>query len=152
MDYQKFVNQEVENIDGECGVVISFNDTHIVIKYPNVEKTYNPNIAFTNKYLSFVNDDLNLLINEDLEAKANIKKQEDEINAKKAKELLELKIKVKNLVKKLSRKNQILQDLFGSDFLYPPYVEFLRTFARYIEKEASTALYDYYYNYERYVS
>ena len=41
--------------------------------------------------------------------------------------------KINEHYKKISRKNRAMQALFGSDFKYPPYVEFVKKYRCYID-------------------
>ena len=53
MNNEKFLNQEIINKNNERGLVTFFDDDHIVIKYPNCDKIYCPEIAFKNDFLAF---------------------------------------------------------------------------------------------------
>ena len=49
MNKEQFLNKEIINKNNERGLVVSFDDEHIVIKYENEERTYCPDVAFKNK-------------------------------------------------------------------------------------------------------
>ena len=43
--------KKVVNKNNEVGVVLSFDNDHIIVKYPNDEKTYKPDIALKQVFL-----------------------------------------------------------------------------------------------------
>ncbi len=67
--------------NNELCVVLSFDNEHIIVKYPNDEKIYNHDIAFKTGLLAFKNKSLKRLIDQDLLDK--------DIGAKKKEELAE---------------------------------------------------------------
>ena len=77
MNKEQFLNKEIINKNNERGLVVSFDDKHIVIKYENEERTYCPDIAFKNKFLSFLDNSLNLSFYEDLSIKEELKLQHE---------------------------------------------------------------------------
>lgn len=138
MDKQHFMNKEIINKNNEKGIVVSFDDTYIVIKYQNEEKTYNPNIAFKNGFLSFIDKDLNNLLMEDVKNEEDKKIKEEELAVNNRKKTVARIKKLREVYWDLSFKNRRLKKLFGSDFVYPPLVEFIKKHKKYfvdIKKE-----------------
>lgn len=124
MNFNQFVGQEIVNANNENGTVVFCDETHIVVKYQNVEKTYYPSLAFNNMFLTFKRHELDSLIKEDLKKKDEQTKQNDALMAKNTQILNERRIRVNKIYKELYVKNCVMKSLFGSDFLYPPYVQF----------------------------
>lgn len=136
MDYKQFINQTIINSYDEKGIVVGFDDTYIVIKYKNEEKTYNRDIAFSNGFLAFTKKSLNLLINQDMNDKEELKKKRKEEIEKNNQFQLERRKKANRHYKKLSAKNRVMKALFGADFIYPPYVEFKKKYKNVIEDDS----------------
>ena len=132
MNNEQFINQEVININNESGIVISFDDDYVVVKYNNTEKTYSRDIVFSNKYLAFKEQSLNQMIQEDLLLKEKTKKQQEEQFSKNRETIIDRRNRINNIYKKLLHKNEIMKLLFGNDFLYPPYVEYIKKYKHYI--------------------
>ena len=141
MIYRQFLNKEVVNKNKEKGYVLSFDENHLAINYPDIrypddEKSYDPNIAFKNGYLTFIDKELNdlvlSLINERNKQKENeiglIEKNHDFI-VKRYKQVIK---RHHELVKKVS----ILKQLFGDDFIYPPYVAFMRKYEKMLPRRS----------------
>ena len=134
MDFNIFLNQQITNKKGDFGIVISFSNEEIVVRYACGDKSYNPQIAFKNNYLSFKSDTLNVEITSWI--KENTKKQDEE--KKEIEHNNELAVKkyktINTIYKELSKKNRVMQSLFGSDFKYPPFEEFCRVYKLQIDK------------------
>lgn len=75
--HHKNLSIKIGSIIKERGLVVSFDDETIVIKYENEERTYCPDIAFKNKFLSFLDNSLNLSFYEDLSIKEELKLQHE---------------------------------------------------------------------------
>ena len=133
MNKEQFLNKEIINKNNEKGVVIFFDDEHIVVKYQNEEKTYNPTVAFKNKFLSFLDKSLNLLIDKELFNKEESKVQQEQVAQNNHKIAINRYKKINEHYKKIARKYSIMQSLFGSDFRYPPFFEFLKKYKYYID-------------------
>ena len=146
MNYQPFLNQIVVNKEKQQGTVISINEDQVIInypdiRYPNDEKTYNTKIAFKNGYLSFTNDDLNTLMSSIIiSGEKEIEKQKAFINKNH-----DVIVKRHHLIIKqnqeLKKKLKILKQLFGDDFIYPPYVEFMKKYGKIIPRKNSLYLF-----------
>ena len=128
MDYTLFINKEIINKNNIKGIVISFDKEHIVIRYESDEKTYNPDIAFKSKFLSFVDDSLNTLIEENLFNKEQEQIQKEVTAKDNRRKAVNRTKKVREMYTKLERKNRMMMSLFGRDFLYPPYIEFKKKY------------------------
>lgn len=137
MNKEQFLNKEIINKNNERGLVVSFDDEHIVIKYENEEITYCPDVAFKNKYLSFLDCSLNLLINEDLSFKEELKFQHEKEAENNRRIVINRSKKINDLYKKISAKNTTLQSLFGRDFQYPPLIEFEKKYRCYITRRSN---------------
>ena len=66
MNYKKYINQKVINKNNEIGLVVSFDDEHITVKYLDRNITYNFEVSFKNKYLSFIDSNLQSLVEQNL--------------------------------------------------------------------------------------
>ena len=126
MNKEQFLNKEIINKNNEKGLVVFFDDDHIIIKYQTEEKTYFPEVAFKNKFLSFLDSALNILIEEDLNQKEEQRLQREKEVADNHRKVVNRSKKINELYKKISAKNNALQSLFGRDFQYPPFIEFER--------------------------
>ena len=128
MNNKQFINKEILNKNNEKGVVTHFDDEHIKVRYLDKETTYNVEVAFTNKYLSFVDSKINSFIEEKLH-KNEQEKIKKELTAEKNRQISIRRYKtVIEQYKKISQKNRLLQFLFGDDFIYPPYKQFKKKY------------------------
>ena len=134
MNREQFLNHEVINKNNQKGIVISFNERYIVIRYQDGDKTYNPDLAFKNGFLSFVGNNLNSLISNDLQSKDNAKAQKEKAIQKTKKEAIQRVKWINDRYQKLMKKWRYLKELFGSDFIYPPLEEFKKQYGPYINK------------------
>ena len=66
MNNEQYINQLVIDYKGEKASIVSLDDEHVVIKQNNELITYNTQIAFKNKALVFVNEELNKLMHQQL--------------------------------------------------------------------------------------
>ena len=137
MNKEQFLNKEIINKNNERGLVVSFDDEHIVIKYENEERTYCPDVAFKNKFLSFLDSTLNILIEEDLNQKEEQRLQHEKEVADNHRKVVNRSKKINELYKKISAKNNTLQSLFGRDFQYPPFIEFEKKYRCYITRRTN---------------
>ncbi len=133
MNKEQFLNKEIINKNNDVGVVISFDDEHIVVKYQNEEKTYCPDVAFKNKYLSFLDDSLNYLVDKELLNKEESEQLHEKVAQNNHKIAVNRLKKINELYKKMSMKNQVMKCLFGGDFQYPPFIEFVKKYKYYID-------------------
>lgn len=145
MTFNEFINAQVSNINNESGIVLSIDQEHVVIKYPNVEKTYNTEIVFKNKFLSFVSEELNKKM--DAYVNHRVKQEEEKkqlFQDNKDASILRQK-KVNEIYKKLALKNYLMKALFGNDFYYPPYEEFVKKYKHQIHIPKFRNYYSYRY-------
>ena len=128
MNYNKYLNQKIINKNGEEGIITTFNENYLVIKYKDGEKTYSPDVAIKNMFIFFLDKELQKEIND------NIKRKEDETHRKQRefednhKRAVALSKKVNTEYQELIDKCYVLQQLFGKDFVYPPYVRFVKRY------------------------
>ena len=94
------------------------------------QSLYRFDVAFKNKYLSFLDCSLNLLINEDLSFKEELKLQHEKEAENNRRIVINRSKKINEFYKKISAKNATLQYLFGRDFQYPPLIEFEKKYNR----------------------
>ena len=135
VNYSEFINQRIINKNGESGEVVFFSEDHITVRYPTGEKTYNPEVAMKNGFLLFADEKYQQLYNDELENKEMLKKNREEV-VRKIDADRPTKIKrVNKLNEQYEQKIRILRGLFGSDFVYPPYVEFLKKYKELITKK-----------------
>ena len=137
MNKEQFLNKEIINKNNEKGLVVFFDDEHIVIKYQTEEKTYFPEVAFKKKFLSFLDSTLNILIEEDLNQKEEQRLQHEKDVADNHRKVVNRSKKINELYKKISAKNNTLQSLFGRDFQYPPFIEFEKKYRCYITRRTN---------------
>ena len=138
MNNEKFLNQEIINKNNERGLVTFFDDDHIVIKYPNCDKIYCPEIAFKNDFLAFLDNSLNLLIKKDLTIKENLRLQHQKEAEENYLISVEKQKEIYKAYREIDAKNDFLLSLFGEDFEYPPYIEFVKKNRRYFSDETAT--------------
>lgn len=121
MDYQLFINQQVNDYKGESGYVVSFDKDHIVVQQNGELITYNPDIAFKKKALVFVDNEFNDLVNKDMNDRDNAlvlyQQKMDKIN----KEAIKRNKMASDKYIELEKKEKALKRLFGQDFVYPPF-------------------------------
>ena len=142
------INQEVLNSNSEKGIVISFDEEHIIIKYPNKEATYVTDIVLKNGFITFINPQLNKLVEEYKESKKQEELDKQAIKEKIEENAIELRKRINEMYKKLYYKNGIMKALFGYDFLYPPYNEFKKKYKNVITEPGFSL--DYYPYWRKY--
>ena len=128
MNYNQLINKEVINKNKQKGVVVSCDSQYIVVKYQNEEKTYNSDIAFKSKFITFADDNLNRLIEGDLSNKEKAENYNQELIEAIHKSVVTKNKRILDYYDKISEKNGVLQVLFGGDFLYPPYINFIKKY------------------------
>ena len=128
MNYNQFLNKEVINKNNQKGVVVSIDSQYLVVKYQNEEKTYNPDIAFKNKFITFIDDNLNHFIEGELMDKEKTNSYNQELVDAIHKSVVTKNKRILDYYDKISEKNGVLQYLFGGDFLYPPFVNFVKKY------------------------
>ena len=136
MNREQFLNKEIINKDNERGYVISFDNEHIIVKYQNEEITYSADGVFEIRYLSFTDENLNLLIEEYLSSKNQLDQQREKEVEDNHKIAITRYKKVNELYEKLFNKNRVMKALFGRDFIYPPFAEFEKKYRWYIAKSS----------------
>ena len=120
MDYKQFIDKTVITKNQDIGQTVSFDNERIIVRFNNGDKTYNPKVAFTNRFLTFKDEHLNHLINAEFVEKENqIIEQRDRAHKK----AITRYKKVNALYQQLKKKDQIMKQLFGRDFIYPPFKE-----------------------------
>ena len=134
MNYNDFLNKQVANKNKQVGVVLSFDNEHIIVKYPNDEKTYHPDIAFKTGFLTFKNKSLKRIIDQDLLDKDIATKKKEEELAENCRKYLIRRNKVNETYKRMYIKNRMLLALFGKDFIYPPMKEFEKKYKHLIDR------------------
>ena len=145
LNNNEFFKAKIINKNGESGEVVSMDEDHIIIAYLGGEKTYNPDVAIRNGFLSFVDASLQARYSEYLMNKDKALKEKEEMK-KKVDADRAVKIKrVNKINKQYERKMCVLQTLFGSDFIYPPYVKFIKNY-----KDLITRPEDFYRKFYRY--
>lgn len=128
MNFDEFINQKIINKRDEEGFVVSFNKERITINYDECEKSYNPDVALKNGFITFIDPSYQEKINRylvivDDESKKNeeLVAKNDRIAYKRSKDVLKKYVR-------LGEKAAVLKSMFGRDFLYPPYEEFKRKY------------------------
>ena len=124
----QFIGHSVVNKLGDKGVIETIDDEHVKVKYQEEDKTYNTHLTFTNGYLRFEDPSLKQKMDELLNEKA---KQEEEKNQKIIsihKEAVKRNRFIQEEYERLYYKAAALSQLFGPDFIYPPFVEFLEKY------------------------
>lgn len=124
LDYQKFINQQIVNKEGQTGKVVAFTKERITIEIGGVQKLFNPEIAFKCGAIKFVDDSLNQLVNQDINKSAAIKEAKQQKVEKIHKEAQRRNKRAIQRYKELCGEANLLQQVFGKDFIYPPLVEF----------------------------
>ena len=134
MNYESLIDEQIMNKNGQVGIITSFSEERITVRFGNEDKTYDTRIAFKNGFLSFPNKELNktFLMYLGLLDKKEEKLKQD-IDKNRADYLKKRKM-VNDIYRRLFRKNQVLQTLFGSDFVYPPFKRFKVKYALLIDK------------------
>ena len=146
MDYRVLINKTIRNKNGQVGIVVSFDEQHVVVRYGEVEKTYNPDVAFKNGFLCFTDETLNQLIYEESAVKEVQQRQQELEFENNNKAAVKRITHINKTFKTLLKKSQVMKSLFGSDFEYPPLIEFVKKYRLFINKEKGL-FNDYYYIY-----
>ena len=134
MNREKFINKEIINKDNQRGIVISFDENYLVIKYEKEVKTYSSDAVFKNQYVSFLDKHLNNLIDEEMNIKKRAEILEEENIKRTNRNAVQRNKKIDEIYNRLLDKSDTLQVLFGRDFIYPPLVKFKKRY-RYLLKE-----------------
>ena len=134
MNYKQFLNKEIINKNNERGVVTSFDHQYLVVRYQKEEKTYNPDIAFKSQFITFIDDGLNIAVKEYLLNKEKENKQDQELAEAIHKNIVTKNKRIMDYYDKISEKNGVLHVLFGGDFIYPPFVNFVKKYWQIISK------------------
>ena len=128
MNREQFVNKEIVNKDNQKGIVVSFDENLLVVRYEKEQKTYSPDIAFKSKYLSFLDEGLNKLIDEYISNKEQEESEKEQTRIRNHSLAIARNKRVSEGYAKLSAKNDVLHHLFGKDFEYPPFVKFMKQY------------------------
>ena len=128
MNNEQYINQLVIDYKGEKASIVSLDDEHVVIKQNNELITYNTQIAFKNKALVFVNEELNKLMHQQLNAANEIVVATQQKLEKTNKEAIKRNAMAHKKYCELEKKEKYLRKLFGHDFIYPPFVEFKKKY------------------------
>ena len=128
MNYKQFLNKKVISKNNEQGVVTKFDDEHISIKYLDKEITYNFEISLKNKFLIFADANLQSLIDKYLLNEEDKKLQKEKLFEDNNKIAIKRNKTITEQHKKLFQKYKELCFLFGKDFIYPPYKEFVKKY------------------------
>ncbi len=129
----------------EEGVVTSFDETYIIVKFISEEKKYRWDVAFISKSLSFIDKELNKTIYVELLRREGIRNAKEDALKEIKKEAIAKVKHINELYEKLSLKNEMMKCLFGSDFLYPPYVNFKKKYKGMITEHKGGNYKSYYY-------
>lgn len=124
MNYLEFLNKEVINKENEKGVVVSFDDINIKIRYFDKEKIYSTKISLKNKYLRFLDEKLNNIIEEEFKEKETHKVERTNHEGRNNKFQFKSE-RDKEIYCELIYKDMKLKELFGYDFEYPPLKKFI---------------------------
>lgn len=128
MNYQLFLNQAVVNKRNESGIVKSIDETYIVVEYKDKTQSYNREIAFKNKFLIFNDPKLNQMIDEEVNHKEQEQVDKEQADVEARKEYILRKENIRAQFFELQSKMRTLKRLFGDDYIYKPYVEFVKRY------------------------
>ena len=134
LDFQQFVGKQIINSNGQTGVVISMTQERITVKF-DTEEIYNPDIAFKRGAIKFVDEALNKLILDDINIKEGVKEAQQQKVEKINKESKQRNKRAIDKYYELLKKQSLLKQMFGGDFIYPPLVKFIKKYP-YIIAEA----------------
>lgn len=126
MDYQLFINQPVHNKRNESGIVKSMDDIYIIVEYKDKTQSYNRDIAFKNKFLIFDDNNLNQIIDSELNHKEQEQNAKEIADIEARKEYVRRKEQIREQYFELQAKSYTLKALFGEDYIYKPFVEFIK--------------------------
>ena len=132
MDYQQFIGKEVLSKNQQRGQTVSFDKDRITVRFNDGDKIFNPTVAFSNHFLTFLDEQLNCLINAEFVEK---EKQIIEDRQQAHKKAISRYKKVNALYQQLKKKDQMLKALFGRDFVYPPFKELEKQYRLVINKD-----------------
>jgi hypothetical protein len=134
-NYNEFINQQVINKNNEVGVIVSFDNEHVVVKYQNITKTYKPDVAFNSGFLTFKEDKYNELIHQDLSNQKELEEKKKKTHIDNNRKSVVRRKRVTEVYKTLLKKSYVLKSLFGSDFVYPPLKEFEEKYKGQFDKD-----------------
>ena len=135
MDYQIFINQKITNKDGDIGHIVSFDNNYILVRYEVGDKKYQTLTALKKKFLLFKDNNLNQLVDDYLKKESQKEKECEEIINRNTKISIDRYRKVNEYHLKIVKKNKTMKWLFGKDFLYPPYIEFISKYKGVIKRD-----------------
>lgn len=133
--YKKFVNKPIINQNNENGLVLLFDLDRIVIQYASTEKAYSPKVAFNTGFLRFIDKNLQQWVMQSLiDQDMAVKKEKEEIAEDKRKYLAKKKEARKEYLRMYIKYGYLLR-LFGTDFIYPPFVKMKKKYEKYSGKK-----------------
>lgn len=142
MDYSRIIKQSIVNAENEEGVVVFCDKEYIIIKYSSAEKKYNFELCVKNNFITFKDNIIQALVKtffDERQKQVDERNHTIEVNQKK---YFVRRKKASKTNEQLYQKNAIMLRLFGPDFQYPPYVEFLKANKDFIYKKSKG--YDWY--------
>ena len=134
MNFAEFLNKRIINKNNERGVIISIDENYVTIKFENVEKAYNTKIVFENKFISFVDKNLEDLLNEQSNIYKNQSLLEEEKIQKEKKNYIKKYKAVEKLYYYYQYKQRILKSYFGRDYIYPPFLKLKKKFKDIVDR------------------
>ena len=135
MNYSDFIGKNALAPGEEKGIVVSFDKKFVTLDIQGVLKTYAWDIAYRKGNLRFEDPSLNEIIDLELGLKEKQEKENEELVKRKAEEYNKVREWAINEYKTLAPKNKIMKRLFGNDFLYPPYVKFMKKYGHLIPED-----------------
>lgn len=131
----KFINQKIINKSNEEGIVTSFDDEHIVVQYPHKTTTYNTKVVLEKQFIVFASEEMKQEVINYLNGETDKQNQQKAIEQKNYRIAVYRHKALQKLYKTLKYKDKVYKSLFGSDFDYPPLVEFVKKYKPYLERE-----------------
>ena len=127
-----FESKEIMNKAHEVGVVLSLDEDYTIVKYPSGEKKYGTEYVFRNGLLSFTYESLNEMIQQHFRDKDTEQKAQDKALNNKQAGFLKRSLEANKQYKRLLKKQSFLKEIFGEDFVYPPFEKFKKKYGNLI--------------------
>ena len=120
MDYKFLIGQEVLTKNQERGQIVSFEKERITVRFKDGEKIFNKEVDFSKQFLTLLDEKLNHQLNEEYR-----KNKEETIKQVEVAHQVSItrNKRVNARYQRLKKKVYILKQLFGKDFIYPPFEE-----------------------------
>ena len=117
---------------------MSFDKERVTVKFNYGDKIFNPTVAFNNHFLTLLDDRLNRQLNEEI-----VEKEKAIIEAKEKAHQISItrNKRVNDRYKRLKKKVYILHQLFGKDFIYPPFEELKKKYRLILNEDDSLKSY-----------